>query len=380
MMKKLIISILAATALLACNGEKQGTTTSVFGRFVGSNVDSIFLERVSDDYASTERIASASLADNGAFNFEFTMDDTTPRFYRLSFTGDSRPIMLVVAAGDNIRLESAGNIFLNYEVEGSEESALIRDFNRSYFAAGDHLARIINSDTSPQYDADWQMTAYRTASEAITSQVSFIGANQDRLAAFYALHQNVAESYIPLLSGYGVSNAHRQSLIEGLSKRYPDSPYIAVLEQEIADEAALKELTTNISVSSYPDIELSDMFKQTHRLSDYDDKVVLLYFWTAGDARCNNINAELKELYAEYHDKGFEVFHVSADEDVSVWISAVRAQKLPWVSLYGGDDITVFTRYNVTHLPTAYLIDREGNMKGCSLDMNTLESDIKQML
>ena len=86
------------------------------------------------------------LADNGGFSFEFDVEEgASPRFYKLTFSGATRPVTLVVNPGDNISLESAGDIFLNYEVEGSEESALIRDFNRSYFAAGDRLARIAES-------------------------------------------------------------------------------------------------------------------------------------------------------------------------------------------------------------------------------------------
>lgn len=380
-MKKLIIAALCvATMFASCSTENKGVTTTISGRFVGSNVDSVFLERVSDSYTSVERVAAASLADNGAFSFEFEMSENSPRFYRLSFPNDKRPVMLVVAAGDNIELESAGDIFLNYEVKGSEESALICEFNRSYFVAGDRLAGIAENTLTSTRQMDRELSAYTAAREAITAQVSFVGAHQDRLAAFYALHQNVAESYIPQLSGYGITTAHRQSLLAGLSKSYPDSPYLAVLEKEIEDDIAYAELAANVSLASFPDIELQDMFKKTHRLAEYEGQVVLLYFWSATDAMCNNLNAELKSVYEKYHNRGFEIFQVSADSDMSLWISAVRQQKLPWVSLYGGNEHNVFSLYNVRQLPTLFLIDREGNMKVCPMNINALAADIEKML
>lgn len=380
-MKKLIIvALCVATMFASCSTENKGVTTTISGRFVGSNIDSVFLERVSDSYTSVERVAAASLADNGAFSFEFEMSESSPRFYRLSFPDDKRPVMLVVAAGDNIELESAGDIFLNYEVEGSEESALIREFNRSYFVAGDRLAGIAENTLNSSRQFDRELSAYTAAREAITAQVSFVGAHQDCLAAFYALHQNVAESYIPQLAGYGITTAHRQSLLAGLSKSYPDSPYLAVLEREIEEDIAYAELASNVSFASFPDIELQDMFKKTYRLSDYEGQVVLLYFWSATDAMCNNINAELKSVYEEYHDRGFEIFQVSADSDMSLWISAVRQQKLPWVSLYGGNEHSVFSLYNVRQLPTAFLIDREGGIKVCPLNINSLATEIEKML
>ncbi len=371
-----------AATFTACDSATETVKTKISGRFVASNVDTLYLERISDEYTSTELIAEHALCDSDTFEFSFDIDEgTSPRFYRLRFTGDTRPVMLVVGAGDNITLDSAGDIFLNYEVEGSEESALIREFNRLYYTAADRLARIVESGYTAQHTGiDWEMEAFGAAREAITEQVRFVGANQESLAAFYALHQNVAESYIPQLTGYGISMAHRQSVAAGLGRSYPDSPYIGVLEREIADEQAVVEIVNNISLASFPEIELQDMYKQTHRLSDYEGKVVMLYFWTATDARCNNINAELKLLYDKYHERGFEVFHVSADSDMSMWIEAVRQQKLPWVSLYGGDKASVFSLYNISQLPTAFLIDRKGDVTLCTLNMSALGNDIERLL
>ena len=381
-MKRLIIAALLLSATLtACTEKPTAVETKISGRFIASNVDSLYLERISDDYATTERIAAHALCEDDSFEFSFDVDHTTPRFYRLRFSNNTRPIMLAVAAGDNISLDSAGDIFLNYEVEGSEESALIREFNRAYYTAADRLARIAEkAHTQHDVGIDWEMEAYSAAREAITEQVRFVGANQESLAAFYALHQSVAEEYIPQLAGYGISNAHRQSVATGIGRNYPDSPYIEVLKREILEEQAVVDIVNNISLASFPDIELKDMYKQTHRLSEYEGKVVLLYFWTATDARCNNINAELKPLYEKYHDRGFEVYQVSADSDIAMWIRAVRQQSLPWVSLYGGDDRTVFSLYNISQLPTAFLIDRKGDMTLCSLNMSALESDIERLL
>ena len=40
----------------------------------------------------------------------------------------------------------------------------------------------------------------------------------------------------------------------------------------------------------------------------------------------------------------------------------------------------VFTLYNVVKLPTAYLIDREGNMSVAPLSIKALEREIKEAL
>lgn len=380
-MKKLLFAGIALAMMLsACSTEKVGEQTVIEGRFVGSNVDSVYLERVSDNFVAPERIASAALADNGAFNFSFAIEEgTSPRFYKLSFPGHHRPVTLVVAPGDNIHIESAGDIFLNYDVKGSEESELIREFNHEYFAAGDRLALIAEglSNTSKAYP---EREAYIAARNAIQAQVRFVGTHQNKLAAFYAMRHNVAEQYIPQLDGYGITLAHYRSVLDGISQAYPDSPYIAIIEREISEAEALAELSQRIELTSYPDIELEDMYKTKHRLSELEGKVIMLYFWTAESALCNNINAELKAIYEKYHDQGFEVYQVSADSDIAMWIEAVRQQRIPWISVFGGNSIDVFSVYNVGQLPLAYLIDRESNMSIAPINMEELERQIKKSL
>lgn len=365
--------------MVSCAQNSNNTNTTISGRFVGSGVDSVWLERVSDNFDIPERVAVARLEDNGAFCFELSIDKKeTPRFYRLNYRSGSRPVTLVVAPEDNITLESVGDIFLNYEVEGSEESKLICEFNHSYFGACDRLAHIAEGlGTHVMYS---KREAYKAAQEAIQSQLSFVGSHPNSLAAFYALRHNVAEQYIPQLDGYGVSVLHYRTVLDGISSKYPESPYIAILEHEIAEAEAMIELIGNVQLASYPDIELEDMYKTKHKLSALDGKVVLLYFWTLESAICNNINAELKELYAKYHDEGFEVYHVSADSDIAVWIEAVRQQQHPWISVYGGSSMDVFTLYNVIKLPTAYLIDRKGDMTVAPLEMSALERELKRVL
>ena len=379
-MKRLFFALVAMSLLASSCGVKTSSeTTTIRGRFVGANVDSVFLEQVSDSFSRPERVGAAALSDNGGFSFSLAIDaDASPRFYKLTFPNNRRPVTLVVAPGDDINLESAGDVFLNYEVEGSEESALIREFNREYFAACDRLALIAESLASQRKytEAD----AYRAAQEAMKSQVRFVASNRDHLAAFYALRHSIAEQYIPQLDGYGINLVHYRTVLEGLMERYPDSPYIAILEREIAEAEAINDLVSRVELASHPEIELEDIYKQSHKLSDLDGQVVLLYFWLSESALCNNINAELKALYERYHGDGFEVYHVSADGDIAQWVEAVRQQGLPWISVYGGANADVFTLFNVHQLPMAYIIDRDGNINHTSLALDELEREIKRRL
>ena len=196
-MKRLILALVAiGTMLTSCATNEVKTT--IEGRFVGNRVDSVFLEQVSDKYDAVNRLGGEALTSDSNFKFEFKLPkDSSPRFFRLTFDSTIRPITLVVKPGDNIYLDSAGDIFLNYEVQNSEESKLIEEFNKEYFASVDRLAhlseRIANNEKGV---SALNMQAYAAAKGAMQAQVRFVGSQQNTLAAFYAARQHVVEEYV----------------------------------------------------------------------------------------------------------------------------------------------------------------------------------------
>lgn len=108
--------------------------------------------------------------------------------------------------------------------------------------------------------------AYDLAREAMLTQVRFVGAHQDCLAAIYALHHNVAEQYIPQLEGQGISIVHYRSVLEGIKEKYASSPYIEVLERSIAESEAFNRVLDGMTEVSYPDLELVDIMGVKHKL------------------------------------------------------------------------------------------------------------------
>ena len=379
-MKKLLFAISAMAIILSSCSQPTVTNTSISGRFVGSGTDSVFLERISDKFDKAEQVAAAALADDGSFDFDLTIaEGESPRFYRLAFNKSNRPVTLVVAPGDDIKLESAGNIFLNYSVEGSEESALIAQFTHEYFASADELANIAeNQLVATGANRQLERRAYDLAREAMLTQVRFVGAHQDCLAAIYALHHNVAEQYIPQLEGQGISIVHYRSVLEGIKEKYASSPYIEVLERSIAESEAFNRVLDGMTEVSYPDLELVDVMGVKHKLSDNDGKVVLLYFWSALNPMCNNLNADLKALYNEYNERGFEIYHVSEDDDKESWVTAINKQNLPWPSLYTAGDARVIEIYNVLKVPTTYIISREGDITPVAENIDAIAREVKR--
>jgi peroxiredoxin len=125
---------------------------------------------------------------------------------------------------------------------------------------------------------------------------------------------------------------------------------------------------------------MPDMYGKEQSLSSLEGKVILLHFWSAAVGNSNAMNADLKEIYAKYHDQGFEIYQVGIDTSKALWINTIQEQQLPWISVSDmkGEASTSLGEYNVQRLPSNFLIDREGNIVAKDLVGDKLEAEIKK--
>ncbi|MBS1566198.1 MAG: AhpC/TSA family protein [Bacteroidetes bacterium] len=103
-----------------------------------------------------------------------------------------------------------------------------------------------------------------------------------------------------------------------------------------------------------------DINGQELGLASFKGKYVLLDFWASWCLPCRKLNPHLKELYARYREKGFEVIGVASDDNTpDAWRKAVKDDGLPWLHVLQGD---IGRQYNITLLPTQVLIDPSGTI------------------
>ncbi|HSC39680.1 MAG TPA: TlpA disulfide reductase family protein [Chitinophagaceae bacterium] len=122
----------------------------------------------------------------------------------------------------------------------------------------------------------------------------------------------------------------------------------------------------------------TDINGQPLSLADFKGKYVLVDFWASWCVPCRKGNPHLKELYAQYKDKGFEVIGVSDDDSKpDAWRTAVAKDALPWKHVLRGMKVTrdgdkmnidrskdISAGYNVSSLPTQILIGPDGTIIG----------------
>ena len=90
-----------------------------------------------------------------------------------------------------------------------------------------------------------------------------------------------------------------------------------------------------------------------------ENKYVLLDFWASWCGPCMGEMPFLKEAYAKYHKKGFEIYGVSFDSKAEAWKGAISKQNMKWVnvSLLKSFNNPAAEEYVVESIPTNFLID-----------------------
>ena len=354
----------------------SSNSVKISGRLLGLGSKVAYLEKVSG--GDVKLLDSVELTSNGDYHFEIGDVGHTPMLYNLVYNGERIPLLL--KGGERVTVNTVGSPLRNYTVEGSEESELLREFNQFYIAGMGNMAAILerySGENFSQEDKTSMMQEYTHEYRIVKrEQLRFIIENKSKIAAIYALYQRLPnEKYL-------FSNRddiiYFRTVADAIEESYPETPFLPTLRTDIARMEAHKSLVSQISEAGYPDITLPDMFGNDTTLSSLEGQVILLSFWSAGSGRMNNMNAELKEIYARFAERGFEIYQVGIEASKAAWINAVQEQQLPWISVSDlrGERSPVLGMYNVKSLPANFLIDREGKI----VAKNTYGKDLEIQL
>ena len=381
-MVMVLVATAAAVFTTSCNNKKF----QVKGNIEGAKDSMLYLENLSLD--GPVAIDSAKLDEQGTFSFSVDAP-TAPDFSRFRIAGQIINVCADSTETVTIKAQWPG-MATNYQVEGSEECSIIRELSLKQI---DLQAKVIaiqsNYNLNDQVAADSIMALVDAYKKEV--KLNYIFKAPMRASSYFALFQaigntllfnpQVSEDDIKVFAAVATSwdtyhpdalrgqNLHNIA-IEGMKN-------IRIMRNKLANTNVD---ASKVHVSGLIDISLMDNRGNVRNLSDLKGKVVMLDFHVFGTKESTQRIMQMRELYNKYHDRGFEIYQVSFNDDEHFWKTQTEA--LPWISVRDADggNSQNLVAYNVNTLPTFFLIDRNNVLQKRDAQIKDIDKEIQSLL
>lgn len=378
-MKK-ILPFLLIFLLAACNKENK---FKVEGVIEGAEGEIVYLEY--NGLTNSTLLDSTVIKSDGHFSFS-SLRPEYPDFYKLILKG--KQLHFAVDSVETIIINSNIDQFsTDYTISGSETNSEILQLRRSVAAIQKKANQLIQGmDASDRERIVGELTTMIETHKSMARPL--ILKNPRSAAAYFAIFQKVNNVYLfsPYVKEDRPYCAAVATSFHTFMPEYDRSKnlYALVMDAINAErlqrrEESLQEMINN-ATAGYIDIELPDRTRTIRKLSDLKGKVVLLDFSAYESRESVQYTFALRDLYTKYSAKGFEIYQVSLDRNETLWNDATA--QIPWVAVrdQNGPASVVAGTYNVTQLPTYFLISKEGDILGRNMNIQELERTIQQQL
>ena len=155
-------------------------------------------------------------------------------------------------------------------------------------------------------------------------------------------------------------------VLDRLSPDLAEIPYVKSMRAELSrrirtePRAEGSDFIPLFIDMEYPDAE-GNLISLGSVVNNPGNRYVLLDFWATWCDPCVASLPQLKEVYATYHGKGFEIYSVSEDPSDKRWKPFLKENDMNWINVLdinaGRKDSKVWEDYALNGIPTVLLID-----------------------
>lgn len=383
-MKKLILSLLAVTAMVSCN--KVGSNEFVIEGNGNGLRDGLNVYLQQQDSTGAMIQMDTVQIEKGKFKFEGKLVEPALSFIEIDSSNAKIPFILeegkitVEVNKDTIYKSIVGGTYSNDElVKYAKLTEKIQEKVKKFQET--NMTRIQTA----------QMTGDTVTMNALTKEYQ-VFQNEFKDVSLKHVEEH-PKSYISLLFIKQFLNdpsfdlARATKLYENLDpvlkntregkniKKTLDG--VKTAEKKNDNSAAAVEIGTVA-----PDFSAPNVDGKATSLKSAMGKLTLIDFWASWCGPCRKENPNVVALYKDFHAKGLNIIGVSLDESADKWKDAIAKDQLTWThisNLKGWQD-PIAQRYFVDGIPATFLLDEKGVVIAKDLRGDELRAKVASIL
>ena len=172
--------------------------------------------------------------------------------------------------------------------------------------------------------------------------------------------------------------------LRGLAELTPEDPWVvkrlAAAEDSQENREENRQLAIGESVLDFT-AETLDGEKVTLADMRADSRYLLVEFWASWCGPCRVEIPHMKQAYARFRDKGFEIVSFTIDEERENWEQASVEEEIPWFDLGMGPKAEAALAYKVFGVPDNYLVESStGEIIAKDLRQHKLDEKLEELL
>lgn len=165
-----------------------------------------------------------------------------------------------------------------------------------------------------------------------------------------------------------------EKLFSSFSNQMQKQSFINVLKEKIRE-------SDKIQVGQiFPKVFFKGYEKMQSKIKK-NNQYYLIDFWYSHCGPCAVRFPRLKEIYNQFHSKGFDIISISVDKqkDKKDYLAAIKKNKLEWNHVWDKDGVKA-EKFNINAFPTYILLDKNGKIINYDIQANQLEAFLKENL